>query len=258
MPKKKPAVDDKVQAAAEWLEDHARQCVATVEGWMLRTLPVPRAVLEAVIPDRRWAAALKDAWIVPVGKDGTADRASGGFFRGVDAGKGIGVVDRDGETAWLKDAAVVVPHPVLLDEVDDLRQMAVELGVSQGISQLFREVFAHAVRPGEVAMTAVTAYAGGKFDLGSQAIGVAKRNGYRVAGGAAICRVLERGGFVEARYDLGDGSPEWETVTGELTWVDARQRGLSLAAVPPVAYSEGMRMAAGIYAARKVEGSDDE
>jgi hypothetical protein len=89
--------------------------------------------------------------------------------------------------------------------------------------------------------------------------GLAKRLGYRVSGGAACCRVLERGRMVEARYDLGEGDGMDETTTGDLSWVDDKQRPVAIMDVPPVAFSEGMRMAAQIYAKRKVEkeGSDE-
>ncbi len=88
---------------------------------------------------------------------------------------------------------------------------------------------------------------------GPRSPALAKRLGYRVSGGAAVCRVLERGRSVEARYDLGDGDGMDSTTTGELTWVDDKQRPVAVMDVPPVAFSEGMRMAAQIYAKRKVE-----
>ena len=53
-------------------------------------------------------------------------------------------------------------------------------------------------------------------------------------------------------------NPMYETTTGDLSWVDDKQRPLAVADVPPVAYSEGMRMASLIYAKRKVEETADE
>ncbi|MGR7000012.1 hypothetical protein ACU686_21065 [Yinghuangia aomiensis] len=43
---------------------------------------------------------------------------------------------------------------------------------------------------------------------------------------------------------LGDFDPYESTETGRLTWTGPGGRGLRLAEVPPVAWSEGMRMAA--------------
>jgi hypothetical protein len=251
-PLKDGPIGDRLDSAIDFLDDHARTCMQTVETWMLRSLPVPRGVLEAVMIDEAWAHALKDAWILPIRKAGTAERAAGGFFRGVDRTKGVGVVDRDGETTWLDTEMILIPHPTLLSELDDLRQLAVEVGISQGLSQLFRETFVRPAVPPEDPQS-IPNYAGGEFAMMSQAIGLAKRIGYRVAGGASVCRVLENARFVESRYDLGEGDPMYETTTGALTWVDDKQRPIAVVDVPPIAFSEGMRMAAAIYAKRKVE-----
>ena len=256
-PVKDGPLGERLASAIDFLEEHELSCRNTVEAWMLRSLPVPRGVLEAVMADDAWAAVLRDAWVVPIAKDGSVDREAGGFFRGVDKSKGIGVVSRDGETVWLDTENVLVPHPILLDEIDDLRAMAVEINVKQGLQQLFRETFV-VPKTAPSDPLAVEQFSGGEFAMLNTAINLAKRLGYRVSGGASICRVLERGKLVEARYDLGDGDPMYETTTGDLTWVDDKQKQLAVVDVPPVAYSEGMRMASQIYAKRKVEESEDD
>jgi hypothetical protein len=248
---------ERLAAAVEFLEEHARTCVATVETWMLRSLATPRRALEAVFADDAWRTALADAWVIPLDRHGRADPAAGGFLKAVDRTKGVGVVDRDGETTWIDTDQIMVPHPILLDAVDDLRSMAVELGVSQGISQLFRETFTRpTVAPADPA--AIDRFAGGEFAMLSAAMGTAKRLGYRVIGGSASTRVLERGRFIEARYYLGDGDPMDTTETGELTWLDDNQKQVPVLDVPSVAFSEGMRMASAIYAKRKTEDQDDD
>lgn len=256
-PIKEADAADRLGAAVDFLEEHARSCIATVETWMLRSLATPRRVLEAVFADDAWKKALADAWIVPLDKQGRADPAAGGFLKAIDHKKGVGVVDRDGETTWIDTDQIMVPHPILLDAVDDLRAMAVELGVTQGISQLYRETFTRpAVAPPDP--TAIDSYANGEFSMLSAAMGTAKRLGYRVIGGSASTRVLERGRFVEARFYLGDGDPMDSTETGELTWLDDKQKQLAVLDVPIVAFSEGMRMASAIYAKRKTEESEDD
>jgi hypothetical protein len=257
-PLKESPVGETLGAAIDFLEEHARTCLHTVETWMLRSLPVPRGVLESVLPDENWSRVLRDAWVVGVDKNGKVDREAGGFFRGVDPQKGIGVVDRDGETTWLDTTTVMIPHPVVLDEVDDLRELAVQVGVKQGLSQLFRETFVPPKAPPKDDPHSLDTYAGGEFAMLSQAIGLAKRLGYRVSGGASVCRVLENGRYVEGRYSLGDGGdPMYETTTGELSWVDDKQRPIPVTDVPAIAFSEGMRMASLIYAKRKVEKEGD-
>src|SRR5690349_14343484 len=65
-PIKEADAAERLAAAVDFLEEHARSCVATVETWMLRSLATPRRVLEAVFADDAWRTALADAWIVPL------------------------------------------------------------------------------------------------------------------------------------------------------------------------------------------------
>ena len=58
---------------------------------------------------------------------------------------------------------------------------------------------------------------------------------------------------VEARYWIGADYPEGETYTGELIFVDNDQKPQKIADVGRVTFSEGVRMAAQIFAKRKVE-----
>jgi len=258
-PLKEGELGERLLAAAEFLAAHERSCVESVEAWMLRSLTTPRKVLSSVFRDDSWRKALENAVIVPVDKDGKSESGAMGLYRGVDAKKGIGVVDADGETRWIDAPSVWIPHPVVLGEsLDDLRSLASELSLTQGISQLFREVF---TKPKDLNPKdgAVRQYARAEFEMLSHAMGAAKSQGYRVTGGSAICRVWEGGKVWEARFYLGDGDPMYETSTGDLEWVDDKQRPILVADVPPIAYSEGMRMAAGIHAKRKIEkeGGDD-
>lgn len=235
----------------DWLEAHDKQCIESVETWMLRSLPTPRAVLAAVWEDASFRAALENAVVAPV-RDGEVDTASAGFFRGVDEKKGIGVVNLDGETVWIDAETVVVPHPILLPELDELRALAGELSLKQGIAQLFRETFG---KPANLEPTkaSVSEFKGGKFAMLMHALGVCKKHGFRVSGGSAICRVWQGGKVYEARFWIGSDDPTSESYTDELVFVDDRERPLKLVDVDAVAFSEGMRMASTIYGARAVE-----
>jgi hypothetical protein len=229
--------------------------MAQVEQWMLRSLPVPRAVLEAVWEDPSWRKPLENAVVVAVKADGGHDLAKSGLFRGVDAKKGVGIVDIDGETGWLATERVAIPHPILIPELDGWRELVTQLGVTQGIAQLHRETHP---KPSEVAAgTSIDKFEDGKFAMLMHAIGKARALGYKVRGGFATCQVLESGAVSEARFWIGADSPDSETYTGQLSWVDAKERGLKLTEVGPVAFSEGMRMAAAIYAARVVEKQEE-
>ena len=254
VPKKAKQTDAAQQLLAlrDWLEQHERECSDAVEVWMLRSLPVPRQVLGAVWDDSAWRSVLENSVVVPVDEDGELDQDAAGFFRGADAEKGLGVVNLDGETDWLDTELLTLPHPILLEELDDYRELAGELGLNQGISQLFRETWSKAADLDQKS-SSVRDFADGKFEQLNFALGKCRTLGYRVRGGYAVCPVWEGGKQVEARYWIGADYPESETWTGDLLWVDEEERSLKLGEVGPVAYSEGVRMASAIYAARKVE-----
>ncbi|MFF7674254.1 DUF4132 domain-containing protein [Actinacidiphila glaucinigra] len=230
----------------EWLERHERRCLADVERWMVRSLPVPLAVIGRVWPDPAWRAALRD--LVVTGEDGQV----AGFLRDAGTERGLGLVDLDGDTVRIAPDMVRIPHPVLLEDLAELREFAVELGVEQKAQQLFREVWQ---RPAglDPQGTLVDEYAGGTFKELRFLHGRATSLGYRVRGGHCVCPVLEDGRSVEARIWIGDYDGWSETETGSLSWTDTAGKALTFRQVGPVAWSEGMRMAAALYAGRDIE-----
>jgi hypothetical protein len=243
---------EQLLALRDWLAEHQRECHDAVETWMIRSLPAPRTVIESVWDDPAWRGALENAVVVPIAPDGSQDGGAGGFLKGVAEEKGVGVVDLDGETRWLSTELVAFPHPILLPDLDGYRELATELSLSQGISQLLRETFAKAGGL-DPASAGIRAFSEGKFEQLNHALGRCRTLGYRVRGGFAICPVWRDGSLLEARYWIGAEAPESETYTGELLWVDDRERLVKLGDVNEVAFSEGMRMAAAIYAGRAVE-----
>ncbi|MCA9665749.1 MAG: DUF4132 domain-containing protein [Myxococcales bacterium] len=240
------------------LVEHERECRETVDAWMTRSLPVPRDIIAAVWPDPTWCKLLENAVVWAIGDDGAPDRERVGFLRGADSRKGVGVVDLDGETAWLEATRVAFPHPVLLGkELDDFRELATELSLSQGLEQLYRETFRIA-KDADLEETSVDTFSGGEFEMLTHATNRAKNLGFRVSGGYAVCPVWEGGTRLEARFWIGAEYPDMETETGELCWVGEDESALALAQVTPVAYSEGTRMASMIYAGRVVEKREEE
>ncbi|MFI1399922.1 DUF4132 domain-containing protein [Streptomyces sp. NPDC020681] len=244
----------RLRQLAEWLERHDRECREQVDVWLVRSLPVPVALLARVWPDEAWRGALRDLVVAPVAADGTADMERAGFLRDADPEKGAGIVDLDGDSVRLECESVLIPHPVLLEDLDELREFAAELGVEQGVEQLFREVWR---RPDKARGQDWQAYANGKFEQLRHATGRAVALGYRVRGGQAVCPLVEDGRPLEAAYWLGDDYPDFEALTGSLEWRDPEGRRLPLAEVGPVAWSEGERMAALVYAGRVVAGEEE-
>ncbi|MGV9779017.1 DUF4132 domain-containing protein [Streptosporangium sp. NPDC003464] len=241
---------DRLRRFAEWLDRHAAACVAQVDVWMVSSLPVPTGLLAHVWPDEAWQSALRDLAVVGDDPDEV------GFLRDATDSGQLRVVNLDGETVRLSPRTVTLPHPVLLPELDDLREFAAELGVVQKVEQIHRATWRKPADLGEKA-TDVTEFAGGgyasRFALAARATSL----GYRVSGGYATCRVRDAGRIAEAAVWIGE--PYWddEMTTGSLTWHDQDGRTLRLREVGPVAWSEGMRMAAALYAGRQVEEGKD-
>jgi hypothetical protein len=249
-------VADRLVALAQWLEEHQLECLHTVERWMLRSLIVPRAVASEVWADPDWRHALQNMVVAPADGRGRVDYAAAGLLREADAKRGLGIVDRDGESQWLKSAAFAVSHPILIPDLAELRELAADLGVQQTIDQLYRPVYQPTAK--QKKLKAIDDFAGGVFEQLNFATSLCRRLGYPVRGGYATCRVWEGESPLEARYYIGDEYPEAETWTGELIFVDAEQRPVRIGEVGPVTFSEGMRMAAAIYAKRKVPKSEEE
>jgi hypothetical protein len=250
-----PAVTG-LRQLSEWLGRHEAEVREQVDLWMIRSLPVPAPLLARVWPDETWRAALTDLVVAVLDDDGGFDPDEAGFLRDATP-DAIGIVNLDGETVRLPADRVAIPHPVRLPELQDLREFAADLGVSQSVDQLFRQTW---TRPDdlEAGATSVRDYAGGKFAELRHLTARAGSLGYPVRGGYAVCRVFEDGRPLEARTWVGADDPYYETETGDLVFVHPDGRSIPLAEVGPVAWSEGMRMAAALYAGRVVEETQEE
>lgn len=242
-------------AVRDWLKEHQQECLARVELWMLRSLPVPRKVLASIWSDPTWRHLLLNTVVLPISKS-KPDQTSAGFLKDVDSKKGIGVVDADGETQWLKTDSIAISHPILLDDLEDFRELAVELQFEQKLDQLFRQTWSPTKE--QKAGTSIRDFANGKFEMLTHAMSLCRRLGYKVSGGYACCPVWEDGRLLEARYWIGAEYPESETYTDELMFTNDKDTAVELSEVGPVTFSEGMKMAAGIYAKRVVEKEDDD
>jgi hypothetical protein len=258
--KEDPAVLE-LRQLVEWLTRHAAECREQAERWLVRSLPVPATLITRIWPDEAWQTVLKDLVVVPVLDDGPDsgaglgawDTARAGFLRAADA-RGLGVVDLEGESVRLTAEQIAIPHPVLLTDLADLREFAVELNLRQSVDQLFRETW---TRPASIEAQAVQfeEYARGRYPELRQLTQRAVAFGYQVRGGYAVCRVHEAGVGIEARVWVGADDPYSETETGALEFADGAGRRLRLLEVGPVAWSEGVRMAAALYAGRTVQES---
>lgn len=256
-----PAVQT-LRSLLTWLPRHEAECREQVERWMVRSLPVPAGLIVRVWADEAWRAVLRDLVVVPVADDADDvaaadpaawDRSAAGFLRSADE-RGVGLVDLDGETVRPSAERFAIPHPVLLPDLADLREFGVELDVRQSLEQLYRETFAKpaGLAPNEVAAE-LGRFAGGSFPQLWHLAQRAGALGYTVRGGYASCRVYEGGQVVDARTWLGEDYYEGAAETGPVEFADRGGRTVPFAGLGPVAWSEGLRMAAALYAGRMTD-----
>lgn len=243
------SVPAKVKKTPQWeeidtlrvvLRRHEEEIVERVQAWVLQSLPVPASLLRAVWSDPAWRGQLTD--LVVTGGERS------GFLRGI-GDSGLLVVDGDGETVEIASDQVRIPHPVLLERLDDLRELAAELGIAQGFDQLFREVHR---RPEDVDVTAKTVEDfHGAYQHRHHVVSRARSAGFSVRGSYALVTIVEGGRTVTARQWIGEAYYE-DTSIEELSWM-SEGRALRLGEVGPVAWSEGVRMAAHLHAGRVIK-----
>lgn len=236
---------EKLNQTLSFLKNHDEEAGQTVENWMQRGLPVPVAVIREVWPDQSWRSWLLD--LIVTDADGTV-----GFLRDASA-DGLGLVDLDGETVTINPITISFPHPALLDDLQDLREFAVELNVEQRLPQLFREAFTMPVPPPADSVTSLSDWADGHFEQLRFATSRAHSAGAKMSGGSAVISTYENGQRYTASYWLGSENPMEETWTGELMWLGQDNKTVPVNQVPPVAYSEGIRLATYVYAGRTVK-----
>ncbi|RKT88124.1 protein of unknown function [Saccharopolyspora antimicrobica] len=228
--KKDPAAVG-LAALCDRLGEHARAVHDRVESWMVRSLPVPAAVLAGVWDDPVWRETLTDLVIAPI-LDGAPDL-------------GRCVLLREG--AWEGAEAFAIPHPLLLGEELPSWQ---ERNLGQVVEQVDREVWR---RP--VSM--------------DRAFGVVDTFGYldaRYESGAAFeRRVHELGGRIKrdrARFTVH--APEPLGVEIDVDWSGpmspAYMAWLSFASdgreIGDIAWSEGVRILMALYAKRTVDDAE--
>ncbi|MFF0534415.1 DUF4132 domain-containing protein [Streptomyces coelicoflavus] len=239
-----------LQRFAEWLDRHAVECAAQVDHWMVSSLPVPTGLLARVWPDEAWQAALRDIVVVGAGPDEV------GFLRDADETDGLRVVNLDGETVRLAAPTVTMPHPVLLPGLEELRALAAESGVKQGVEQIHRATW---LKPAgaDGRARSVTEFAGAEYRSWFHLSARATSLGYRISRSSVVDVVRDAGRIVTASVGMSDPYTEEKAWTGSLTWHHEDDRhSLPLSEVGPVAWSEGMRMAAALHAGRTVPTDD--
>lgn len=246
----------RLESLSLWLRQHDRTCADTVRGWFLRGETVRSTLISAVWEDRSWRSCIENLAV-------SAELAPQGKVTGLlrDAGADVlRIIDLDGETVEVPvgDTDVTVPHPVLIDDIEEWREFIVELGVEQGTDQLFREI---QVKPGtaQEQRAAVCRYSEATYSKGLVLIGRSRGAGYGASINEVSTEVTEpgTGRVVTVVLEVHCWSPTEEAVLGDVSFLDAGD-AMDLSDVGPLAWSEGMRMAHFVYAGRSTDTDTDE
>lgn len=234
------------------LRDHATTCFDTVQNWFLRQLPVPVPVLQAIWPDPTWSQLL-DNLITSTAGGG----ALTGFLRGADA-QGLHIVDRHGQSHLIpatttegSPQTVTLPHPILLEDLQAYREVATQYGIDQRIEQLFRDVYVKPTDPQDF-HNAVSSFRGGSYDEGHQMLRQAGAAGFSAHLSAITVTVMDGDRETDCTLMVECAHPEESAWLDEVVFTRPFLR-LRPEDVSPVAFSEGMRMAAIMHAGCSAE-----
>jgi hypothetical protein len=222
-----------------------------VSEWFLKGLPVPVLVVSEVWPDPLWRACFENlvVCVTATGDTGLLRDVSDGYLH---------LADLDGEEITVpvdESGSITIPHPAIIADIADWREFAAELGVSQGVDQLFRDIY---VKPDDAVgrQRAVRAYMDGRYEKAQVLIGRSRGGGFTTTMQEVSLIVVEDGVEVRISLDIDAWDP-WEGGTiGKLSFYQDGQ-SLPLEKVGPITWSEGIRMAEFVYAGRTVESAEE-
>ena len=239
--KKEPAFE-KLQGLVSFVAQHEKECADSVSSWFLGNHPVPVKAIQAIWPDTYWRRYLHNLII--------SDGQTEGLLRDV-TDAGLGIVDLDGESLTMTNETITIPHPAVIEDLEDWREFTSELGATQGLDQLFREIHR---KPTDTKgrKDALRAYTDGKYQLASHLMGRARGGGFQASLGSVVVAVREAGQTIEGILDVYAYDPYGEAEIGELSFA-SRGKQLKAEEVGPIAWSEAIRMCEYIYAGRTVE-----
>ena len=131
---------EQLRELQQWLTQRKVQIAQQIETWFQRSLPIATQILCILWQDTFWHNTLENLVICPV-VNNQVQLSTCGFLKNVCPDKGVGIINVDGETQWLDATYIVIPHPILIPDLADLRELATELDLEQKVLQLFREIW---------------------------------------------------------------------------------------------------------------------
>ncbi|WP_297006878.1 DUF4132 domain-containing protein [uncultured Corynebacterium sp.] len=249
---KKTPEYDQLEALETFYGQHDRLCLDTVRGWFLTAAPVAALLIASVWEDAAWRSCLEN--LLVSGSEGT------GLLKGVE-GESVLLIDLDGESVTVTGDLVIL-HPALVEDLDDWREFAVDLGVVQRIDQLLRTV--HRMPEDAASRTAeLRRFADGKYGRGAHLIGRARGAGYTATLDSIRVTTVNGGVTTVGEMSVDAWDPAEEATLGELSfWRDGDQldptaTGTDATTIDPVAWSETIRMGEYLYSGRTIEDSGE-
>lgn len=235
---------ENLEALETFYAQHDRLCLDTVRGWFLTAEPVHALIVASVWEDASWRSCLENLLV--------SDGETTGLLKDT-AGESAVLVDLDGESVTT-DRDLTILHPALIGDLDDWREFAVDLGVTQRIDQLLRTVYRRPADPADQKRE-LTRFAGGTYSRAAHLLGRARGAGYTAGLDHVSVTTVTGGVSTVGEMSVDAWDPGEEATLGELSFCrDGTE--LDPAEVDPVAWSETVRMGEYLYAGRTVEESE--
>ncbi|GAA2215313.1 hypothetical protein GCM10009850_107800 [Nonomuraea monospora] len=214
----------RLAALRDRLGERARAVHDQVECWMVRSLPVPAAVLAAVWDDPVWRETLTDLVIAPI-VGGVPDLGRCALLR---------------EGAWTGADAFAIPHPLLLG-----KELAVWRGrhLTQVVEQVGRGVW---TRPASMDRTVGVVDAYARYESGAAFERRVHELGGRIKGEKARFTVYAPAPLA-VEIDLDWSGPMSPAYLASLRFTANGEE------IGDIAWSEGVRILMALYADRTVD-----
>lgn len=239
---KKESAFEKLAGLISFINQHDKDCSDSVRSWFLGGYPIPTKTIQAVWPDKYWRHYLNNLIIT--------DDETEGLLRNATE-EGLGIVDLDGESLTITPESIRILHPAIIQDLEDWREFATELGATQGLDQLLREIHRKPTDKKSVS-EALSAYSDAKYKMGSHLMGRARGGGFHATLNSITVTVRENGQEIDGTLYVDAYDPYDEAHLSNLSF-SSEGKPLNINEVGPIAWSEAIRMCEFIYAGRTIE-----
>ncbi|MDB4994521.1 MAG: hypothetical protein JWM74_1953 [Myxococcaceae bacterium] len=223
-----------------------RRARRVLEDRMISGSPISAAEVAWLVEDAAFAELLQGLVLVPRGgANGKQAAAQSGVLASWDASRGLGFLPLDYDARWTGWLDVEIAHPMKLGDVTPWQDLLVDLGMQQGLVQVFREV--KGVPLAQKNLTASSLLSNRETRSASAIERVLIESGWIARRGRARRTLSLRtdAGIVgvEAWFDYGEYyMPSDSTTTGDFGFASIPgNKPLKFSMVPEVLVSEAIR-----------------